>query len=163
MSATTFVLGGVVHPLVQVSVWCWQWSAVDARFGLLQCVFHSRKKGKEGGGTKCSSVPKTPHTPQCLHGSCAGMSGISVLLHHVEWMVVFSLYLGTFGPLYDSGCVLTEEVETWGGDCWVVMSACICLSLWAQNECVLWRSQTTDSLLTDAAPCLYSHFLPSSK
>lgn len=43
------------------------------------------------------------------------MSGISVLHRHVEWMVSCSLSLvsrGTVGPLYDSGCVLTEEVDT---------------------------------------------------
>lgn len=47
------------------------------------------------------------------------MSGKSVLHRHVEWwcLVVCPLVSrGTFGPLCDSGCVLTEEVDTWW--CW---------------------------------------------
>lgn len=64
MSVCTFFVGGVVHPLVLGLHLCRQWSAVDATCGLLQCVTTGNewKKGKEGGGTKCSSVHKTPRT-----------------------------------------------------------------------------------------------------
>lgn len=68
MSVTTSVWVDAVSSLVSVSIWCRQWGFVDASFGLLQCVSHlclkMGKKGRkenEGGGTKCSSVPKTPH------------------------------------------------------------------------------------------------------
>lgn len=59
----TSVWVDVVSSLVSVSIWCWQWGAVDASCGLLQCVSkmgEKRRREKEGGGTKCSSVPKTP-------------------------------------------------------------------------------------------------------
>lgn len=63
----------------------------------------------EGGGTKCSSVPKTPHTlPSVFVAQRWRMSG-AYQSYFVMWGGVVSLYLGCFGPLYDSARVLTED------------------------------------------------------
>lgn len=124
---------------------------VVASFGLLQCVIRLwlkvGKKGRrgKGEGTKCSSVPKTPHPLEV----CVVFVVLVLECGDEEWVVNQSYIVmldgwclvvcplvsqGTFGPLYESGCVLTEEVDTWDGGCWLVMlSACVCLSLLAQT------------------------------
>lgn len=84
--------------------------------------------GGEGGrrGTKCSSVPTTRHPRECALSSwllCwdAGMRKwvVSVLDRHVEWVTCSAspCFSGDVGPLYESGCVLTEEVDARDGGC----------------------------------------------
>lgn len=136
---------------------------------------------KKGEGPKCSLAPKTPHplevcvvfvALECRDEEWVVYQSYIVMLN--GWcLVVYPLVSqGTFGPLYDSGCVLTEEVDTWDGGCRVVMlSACICLSL----LCMFFgldesadlsggdKGCMTRQLFTDTGPCLWSHFSDISR
>lgn len=140
MSVTTIWLGG-----------CCVFSGISLHLGFsvqaLACFnvssLVSQHEREKAGGTKCSSVPKTPRPREV----CVVFMGLVLGCGDEEWVVNQSYIVmlsgwwwwwglvvcplvsrGTFGPLYESGCVLTED--TWGGGCWVgMLSACICLSL----------------------------------
>lgn len=73
-----------------------------------------------GRGTKRSSVPKTPRTLLvsswflCKNAAMRNELYVSpTSACCVDGVLqIISLYLGTFDPLCESGCVLSEEVET---------------------------------------------------
>lgn len=85
-------------------------------------------QAEEGGrrGTECSSAPTTRHRLECALSSwlwCwdAGVRKwvVSVLDRHVEWVTwsASPCFSGDVGPLYESGCGLTEEVDARDGGC----------------------------------------------
>ncbi len=96
---------------------------VAAGFGLLQCVFllclKMGEKRKNGEGTKCSSVPKTPH-PVCvvfvvLVLECRDEEWVvnqSYIVMLGGWCLVVCPLVsqGTFGPLYD---VVVSSLKKW--------------------------------------------------
>lgn len=106
---------------------------------------------------------------------------ISVLHHRVGWvecLVLSPCVWGRIGLLCESGCVLTEEVDTWDGG--GVVSKTMCLRLAPNtNSCTFFffnLARTLTGLLgigeelsgdaysihTDAGPYHYVHFLDQS-
>lgn len=85
--------------------------------------------GGEGGrqGTECSSVPRTRRPSEVcvvfvgLVVGCRNEEWVVSVLdrHRVEWVTCSAslCFAGDVGPLYESGCVLTEEVDAQDGSC----------------------------------------------
>lgn len=136
---------------VSVFIWCWCELCACCRVSVAFFFFFLSQNGwqaEEGGrrGTECSSAPTTRHRLECALSSwlwCwdAGVRKwvVSVLDRHVEWVTwsASPCFSGDVGPLYESGCGLTEEVDARDGGCWVEMlSACICLSPFAGKTLV---------------------------
>lgn len=107
----TSVWVDVVSSLVSVSIWCWHWGVCRCKLwpaSMCLKMGGKRRRDIEGGGTKCSSVPKTPHPLEV-------------------WVVVVALVLECEGEEwvgYQSYIVMLN------GCCLVVLSPCVSGDIW---------------------------------
>lgn len=128
--ASSVVLRDVCHYLLFGWKMCLRWCQVSigvgASFGLLQCVSclclkMGEKRRRWEGGPSVAQCPETRHplrSVRCLHGSCAGMrgwgmSGISVLHRHVEWVSCSPPPLVSQGILALCMIVVVSSLKKW--------------------------------------------------
>lgn len=97
----------------------------NVSFACVSTWGEKEEAGESQGGTKCSSVPKTPPPREV----CLVLAAL-VLERGDEQCVVYQSYSGVLdgilafvpwclGPLYDSGCVFAGEMDTGDGGCGV--------------------------------------------